>query len=540
MSSKVKAAGALLLVAALALGFLARYLLGEEESASAWKGYRVLLVDKLLPEGDTLAALRAAGLSTVISESTEPVLVSNWKSLETMSLAEACEAVAPEDPRWDSYLRRLELWFEARSGGKEYRVFYLKSESSIATAQGMDAALFAALKPYEGKYILPRSEGRIAPSDRGSLAYFLVAVAILLAASAAGPLLGRSSSSFRALSLRKPGPLIADRLAFRLALLAPWLVLASKGLFGAALAALWGLAIAESADKLDLPLDELRNGGGKDALASLRHQPRPSFVLPAVALLSLLAAPSSVASVALALAGSIVAAAGYTALAAKRSSRRRFTPLPIGGGRASNRSAADRTRATLACVAVLAWGLCRLLGSGSPSTTAESPASLISSSSLSYPSPVMLRGAVLPLLAEARSRAGTETGSVLPGLASYLEHKAIQEALPYLPVGEARPDPFAPLSLPEPTNMGRELKFDEAWARKSYAELPSLSVEAMLLSQGGATVARSQSGTLAAGRPLAPIECLLYIFLLIPPIGRLIVGAPFRRGAVSGEIRQEA
>ena len=62
----------------------------------------------------------------------------------------------------------------------------------------------------------------------------------------------------------------------------------------------------------------------------------------------------------------------------------------------------------------------------------------------------------------------------------------------------------------------------------------------MLLSQGRAIAGREASVEGRIGRPLASIEVLLYIFLLIPLLGRILVGVPFARDVASGELRQEA
>ena len=163
-----------------------------------------------------------------------------------------------------------------------------------------------------------------------------------------------------------------------------------------------------------------------------------------------------------------------------------------------------------------------------------------------YPLPSPGRGSLRPLLVEAREDASFEKGDALPGLASYLEHRAFQEALPYLRVGEARPDPFARVRMPLPSDDGagdpgsQGVEFDDDWARAAYKAVPSLSIEGMLLLQGRAIAGREASVEGRIGRPLASIDVLLYIFLLIPLLGRILVGVPFARDVASGELRQEA
>lgn len=540
-STTARVAGAILIVGAIGLGFISQSSIGRRSVSSDWKGYRILLVEKVLPEREVLAALREAGIVSVISESNEPFLVSNWNSLDTMSLAQAREAIAPDDPRYDAYLKRMGQWFEARVGGVDYRAYYIKDDPALFLTSGIDKGAASALKGYEGKYLLPRSEGRrVRRGEAG--AYFGFAALVILFAAAAGPFLGKTSASMSALGKRRLGQLSADRFAFRLSLLAPWLVLAGGGLAPAALSALWGIALSELAEKLDLPLDELRDRGGKAAFESLKRQGCPALVLPAVALFALLLAPGSTAAVGISLVGSCVAGIGFILITAQRGVKRRFTPLPIGGSRfiRGARSVSDKMRAVLAVSAIFAWGLCRIIASGGISGMPGGVKSFVSPSSLIYPSPVASRGSAQPLPEEARARAKYETGALLPGLASYLEHRAIQEALPYARVGQERVDPFASLSLPEGVDKSLDIRFDDDWAKKVYADLPDGSIERMLVAQGGATLGETSHEIGAGARPLAPIEYLLYIFLLIPPIGRLFAGAPSSRDAASGEIRQEA
>ena len=534
--------GAILIVISIGLGLLSRTVIGSASVSSDWKGYRILLVDKTRPESEVLAALRASGIASVLSESNEPFLVSNWNSLDTMSLAEAREVIAPDDPRYDAYLKRMGRWFEARVGGADYRAYYIRIDPSRFSASELEKNVASALNGYEGKYLMPKAEGR-RPSRGREGVYFGFAALVMLVAAAVGPLLGKTAASISALGKRKPGQLTTDRFAFRLSLLAPWFSLAGGGLMAAALSALWGIALSELAEKLDLPLDELRDKSWASALESLKQQGRPSLALLAVALFALLVVPGSAAAVGISLCGSCAAGAGFILITAQRSAKRRFTPMPIAGKRFSRRvrSASENTRAVLALSAVLAWGLCRIITSGGVVSGApENAKSFVSPSLLAYPSPVEGRGRAQPLPAEARARASSETGNILPGLASYLEHRAVQEALPYTRLGQERADPFASLSLPEGVDRSLDLRFDDDWAKKAYATLPDLSIESMLIAQGGATVGMTISGLSGGVRPLAPIECLLYIFLLIPPIGRLFVGAPFSRDATSGEIRQEA
>jgi hypothetical protein len=507
----------------------------SELGPSPWKGYRVLLADADIPEAEILTGLKNAGIENVLSESTEPVLVSDWARPETMSLAAARARLAPSDPRLDAYLQRLSLWFEARASGVAYRAYYIGTESFAFVEPGLEGKISGALERFRGRFVLADSGGST-PARRDGPLRFVYAIALLLVAASVGPLFGKTSVSFRALFARRPGGMTLDRFAFRLSLLLPWAVLASSGRTAAALAALWALAFAEIADMLDIPLDEFRNDGGRNAvLGSLKRQGFPLLALPATALLALVVSPGSILSIAAACLGSFVAAAGYALVSVDLVAHKRFIPMPI--GRFVKRralSVAEKTRGALACAVIVIWGLGSLL-----------PQSVLPAvpAGIEYPTPEAVRGNARPLIAEARTRGSTEIGSTLPGIASYLEHRAFQESVPFLPVGEGRADPFAPVSLPLPEGKAQILSFDDGWARQAYASLPPLSVESMLLAQGPATVGRADGGTADAvrsGQPLAPIKCLLYIFLLVPFIARLFRGIPLARGALSGKLRQEA
>jgi hypothetical protein len=528
------AAGASLLLAALGLGLLALAAVPVESGATPWIGYRSVLVEASVPEAELLASLSAAGVRDLLSESTEPVLISGWAGLETRTLADARSILVAGDPRLDDYLKRLSLWFRARVRGVDYRAYYVAASPSFDAG----ARLIRGLAPFKGRYEVPASSAGGSPGGGNGLS-FAGALLLILAGCAAGPLIGKSSSSIRGLVSRRQGKLAADRMAFRLSIALPWAALAGGGLPAAAIAALWALAAVEAADRLDLPLDEFRrNPRWKNLLRSLMPQGLPPLALLAVAILSLAAAPRLLPSAGLAIIGSLAGLAGYALLTARIPTSRRFLPVPIGGlGSRSPRGpgGAGKARAGIACAALIAWGLCRLL----------SPSSGTQGADIAFPSPVPARGSARPLLAEALQRSASEAGDILPGLASYLEHRAYQEALPYIRVGEGRPDPFAPARLPMPPGSAAAetaagVAFDDDWARSAYRSVPALSIEGMLLSQGKAVAGKFRPGVGRSLRPLAPIGVLLYILLLVPLFGRILAGLPLRRETASGELRQEA
>lgn len=535
-------AGATLVAAAVGLGLVSRLAAPGAESATDWIGYRAILVDATISEPEIVASLGSAGVHEVVSVSSEPVLVSDWGGLESISLAEATRRLLPGDPRLDDYLQNLSLWFQARVGGISYRALYVKSNSvgPGAIARGLAA--------YRGKYYIPDASGD--GSSPGDALSFFCAIALILASSSATSIFRRGSSSMSAFFLRGPGALALDRIALRIAAAIPWAMLAGRGLTAAAIAALWGIAITEAAGGLELPLEELRRASWRDARSRggrsaqqafivLIHQGRPPVAVALVACLALFVAPGMMVSVAVSLIGSLLAVSGYALLTSRLGIRPRFVPMHIGLGRIRPNGAsstAAKIRAALAFACILAWGLSRIIPNQSgPNSGLDAV----------FPRPFAANGSLRPLLSEARRLAPSESGSTLPGIASFLEHRAIQEALPYVRVGEARPDAFAPALMPMPPGgsnapeKSQGVEFSDDWARAVYRAVPALSIEGMLLAQGTATVGR-EAPSFGGDRPLAPIDLLLYIFLLVPLCGRLLVGVPFARDAASGELRQEA
>jgi hypothetical protein len=521
------------------MGFIARLSSPLSNFQQPWIGFRTLLVEEDIPEPVVLARLASVGIEDVLSESTEPVLISNWAGLEAMSLTEARIRLLPSDPRLDDYLTRLAVWFQASSGRAAYRVYYVKEASFLLSGASLERGVARGLSDFQGKFLLPDSSLRASSCADGAIA-FLCAIALLLLASVIGPLSGIWARGRPLAFFHAPKARTLDRAALRVIMILPWIVLSSGGIDAAAIAVVWGIAIAEAADALDLPLEEFRSvGGPKSAMRSLRLMGRPALALPAMAIFASIILPERLPSIGLAALGSAVAVIGYGMAFHGPSGRQRFTPLPILGLRRSRAFAFSfpgRMRAALACLVALAWGLYSLpyrfdrpIDTG---ITRPLPDHSRESSSLS--------------ISEARRLAPSEIGEILPCLASYLVHKAMQEALPYEKMGEIRSDPFASASLPVSPSAattgkdGGGIEFSDGWARASLASLSPLSIEGMLLRQGPSTVGRIEGGASSKGEPLAPIDSLLYIFLLVPPVGRMLLSPPKARRAAPGELRQEA
>ena len=258
-------AGATLVAAALGLGFASRLAAPVAVNGTGWLGYRVILVDAAIPESEIIASLDSAGVHKVISESSEPVLVSDWVGLESISLAEAKRRLLPGDPRLDDYIQGLSQWFQARVGGIPYRALYAESSSAL----GVGGSIARGLAAYRGKYYIPDASDNGGSPGFGELT-FLCAIALLIASSAATSIMRRGSLSMGAFLFRKPGALALDRIALRIAAAIPWAVLAGSGSSAAAVSALWGIAMTEAADILELPLEELRRARARGATGAER------------------------------------------------------------------------------------------------------------------------------------------------------------------------------------------------------------------------------------------------------------------------------
>lgn len=514
---KAAALATTLLVAGVALLAL-RVAPRKADNEGIWKGYRVLLVDAALPETDVLSALAAGGFKTVVSESTEPLCVSNWVEVETTTLGEARARLVPDDPRRDPYIESLAAWFEAKVDGRPYRVFYIPSSSALFPSR----RLRAALATYVGQYYLPDSGNDGRASGTGWFPSFVLAALLLVLASAWG------AGKWRA----RAGAHCLERFALRLAVSAPWIVAARAGLPLSAIAALWGLAIIDAARCLDLPFEEYRiTGSLNSAFDSLKRQARPPFALALSAILAIVLSPETLASVALSFLGSSLALIAYVLLSVefiRPNQRTRFVPKPIASIRGNSARVTSCWMALFACGAVAIW-----LTAYIPSRGIDGGSSIESSV---YPSPVPLEGSAKPSSSELRSRLAKPQGDLLPNLGDWLEHIAFQEALPLERLGSTRSDPFASVTILSPGGKVATLDFDDTWARSTYRSIPPVSIEDMLAHQGRAVGAAPRGGK---GRPLAPIDALRYIVLLIPALGRIAARLLASRGSSTNETRQE-
>ncbi len=515
--------GAVCGIAAAVLAVLAFVLRPDAAADPLWHGYRVLLVDDAVPESEVLAALFTAGFSSVVSESTQPVVISDYEKLAVTTLKEAQRRLVAGDPRADSYLARLVQYFHAEGIGADgaaqrYRVYYLVGEGG--------GNLKRALTPFDGRYVLP--EGRYAPSPVlrwGLVSVFALAATLLVL-------------------VRRRG-----RRA-RLALLGPLASLALSGLEGAVAALLATAFFAVAAERFEAAEDELALARKrKDSLsphilllrALRRGTASPGVGALAVPFAGYLALHPSLMPAAIS--ASCAAALSYAscALLARRAGASAphgarhptFRPLPILSAaplRASRNDRLVRCAAIVGATAViLGFGLARDVRPWRDAEQAQG-------SGIMLPRPERVAGSARPDPEEATRRIAVRTADELPGLAEWLAHRAYQEALFYIPLGDKRTEAFAPLAIPLP--KGKSVAgpvFDGAWARNAYRTLKPQSVEGMVLAQGGYVRIRLAGTAHRTKQPLAPIKTLLYIILLAPPLYGALAGLPRARRAAALE-----
>lgn len=502
------------------------------QASTTWKGYRLLLVESSIAESEVLDRLKTAGIWPVISESTQPVALSDWSHTVMTTLAEARHILIRDDPRLDTYIERLYSYFTAQREDSKYRVFY------IPESRSQNVSLISkALSGLETAFILPESALSSTVPTKPFFS-FILAVTILLAAAFSDSFLQRTSHTNpgrRALCTSRRR---LESFFVRLILAFPFIVLASKGGWTSFVAALWALSLFDAAGTVESFLRELdRLQGLRRALIEALRKNPPGISVCITAFIASLLNISVLPSLLAALGSS--SALVWTLAAAKVLSMTGFEPLAI-LPRRRPASFPGALRAGFACITILA-ALLVTSRDGSTKPSSFSDASLV------IPLPSALAGSTMPLPEETRSRLRTEAADGnLPGLASYLAHMALQESIPYSRIGEERKNVFETVTLPTRDGNDTRIVFDDAWARSVYRSIEAVSIEKMLAVQGRAVTGKkagmSQVDFKAAqnSSPLAPIHTLLYILLMVPPLLRIAALRSISRAVSSRGIRQEA
>ena len=490
-------------------------LLPRASSGTAWRGQRLLLVDAGIPEQQVLALLGRSGLHSVLSESTEPVALSNWVKVETIGLGVAEQRLMPMDPRRDGYLDRLSAWFTTALNGREYRIYFLREQAFRNLPQRVNTAL-AGL---QGSFILPESGVALLGKERWLFLLATLLIDAFIIVFGAGASLSRGMGRFR-----------RSGMVTRAALALPWLLLSAYGPVAALVAALWSAALLDASEGLVLAVEEYRyRMRFTAALESLSASGRPPITMVIVALGAVALFPSTLVAVLLCGAASLCTVGGFTLLrgAAGRSPSAGFVPLPLESGRTHGL----RHAPIAVLVALLLWALLRLVV---PEQGSAAPAGL------RLPLPVPASGPVEPMPKDTALAYDRTDAATLPSLGQWLAHMAFEEGIALRVLGSPQGGPFAEVSLPTPSGPSHELVFDDGWARSTYRALPSSSLESMLAGQGRPVRAELRALPPSQGRPLAPMEIILYIILLIPPFRRIIAVLPALRDSSTRELRQEA
>lgn len=475
----------------------AAHLLLPRDLQTVWRGYRILLVEDATDEPRVLERLHEAGFRDLISESLQPVQLSDYSSLVNIPLDATRQRLTEGDRRHDGYVAGLGRWFHADADGVGYRIYYLENAGSADPA----ARIAKALGKDCGLWMLPEGQG--AGSRGFPIARLAVAVlaAVLL------------SLSFR----RKRECLLAAAVSL------PWIVLAPGSLQAMTAAAAWAPALCFSACRALGALDEFRLSGQARAAARVLLRDELASVpllLPAIGL-SLLDV-SYTPCLALATAASALAFMAFSiGYREKRRGHPAFRAVSIGRARPEVLGFGQRLRLSyLVSVSVVVLGLATgLLGRVMDTAgTTEKQGSPVPSVRLPQPRPPAGKGIPsrpLPAQALILGASGTDE---LVNMADWLGHRWYQEAIFYLPLKERSLPPFSAVSIPLPSERDEVTRvFDDAWAREAYRTRPRGGVESLLLGEG--SFVRCFYSPLAPGnrRPLAPMEVLLYIILLAPP-----------------------
>ncbi len=93
-----------------------------------WKGYRILLVEKGVPEEDFLPLLERRGIRGIIASSRSMVRFQGYNGMDQVSVAELPLRFEELDPRYDMYMKRLPEYFSSTYAGKEWTVIYVPDE----------------------------------------------------------------------------------------------------------------------------------------------------------------------------------------------------------------------------------------------------------------------------------------------------------------------------------------------------------------------------------------------------------------------------
>ena len=477
--SRAKAAGILAL--ALAAAWLSSFPGSGHRSTRVWRGYETLLVRPEASRDERLARVLKGLGPGVVSELTAPVSFWNFTGVESAPLAAIDDRIDPRDPRHDRVMDELMGYFRAPAGhGSSWTVLFLPARHAPLVDYLRVAAVLGL--PRGGTWRLVEFD----PLEAAVGLAGLLGFAFLLARAR-----GRSEG--------------ARRLAVVGAGAAFWIpFILGGGIARLALALMMLCTWHRAADVFVV----LR--GWDERLLREARGPLALFLAAAGGGLILLVPASGFAAGALvAFAGPVAASVLLMAALAlywgrakrpRRSTRKRFEPVPIVKPAAPGGPSQAGVLAALAALAALAV---------IPLVRAAP-----------VPTPVAVLG-VRDFSWESLERLGRSNRAPrLPDMSDLVAHEAFQETIAFgRPWGLPRPDErvYVREFLIGPTvgitAVQRRVKvFDSAWLAACLRRAAPGSVERLLVSQGRAVAVALRGSARPLARELAVALLVVAVF----------------------------
>lgn len=443
----------------------------------------MILVSRGPSVEEALRILEEAGVSTVWSEESQTVHLSDFVSSRRVRLGEALDRVLPGDPRHTPWLDGLAGFYRTGDGGRSWSILYVPRASG-------SRALRALSKSLEGSEWLAPGGG----TGRGpGLGW---AAGILLAAFCV-----------RDARRGRPAALAAGL---------PFAPLWFSGAPEARISGIWGYLT------LLILLEEADPESGNEPAPGFLRATRILGPSAAAFLLGGAGYPEALPAIGISALSAGCVYLGIRNLESWKTSRRVhevFRAVPLDPRRTElerDTARRRRTRAGLAAAGLVLAGLLPAGWSGPAAGENGLPP-------LPEPGERIARG--VPDAAAVERLAAARSGSDLPSLADAVAHRAYQEALPYSRIGRRAYGSLEAAVLDrysvDGTDVNRVLEtilvFDDPWVRNALREEEESGIGAVLADQRGIV----KPGFGAPGRIGRPERLVLrdvffYIILLAP------------------------
>ncbi|MFP4483877.1 MAG: hypothetical protein ACLFO1_03385 [Spirochaetaceae bacterium] len=99
--------------------------------STVWPGHYTVLVSSDVAPRDAVEAMRAEGLSGVLSEATATVEIQAYGRMERVAVDRLDERLDPLDPRYDPYIRGVRTLFRVADGARSFGIYYLPVDQGI-------------------------------------------------------------------------------------------------------------------------------------------------------------------------------------------------------------------------------------------------------------------------------------------------------------------------------------------------------------------------------------------------------------------------